>query len=86
MSPLGLENYMITDDQISASSFVGTGREPSKARLHNIEAWQSDSANIPGDWIQVDFKKVQYYLLLLLLSLLLSIIIIIIIIIIKNDS
>ena len=60
MSPLGLENYMISDDQISASSFT-TDKEHTWARLHYLSAWRSFNG-LENHWIQVDFEKVNIIL------------------------
>ncbi|XP_072369925.1 coagulation factor V [Scyliorhinus torazame] len=60
--PLGMENGTITDDQITASSFVSSwwgSWKPSLARLDRegrINAWKSKKQNT-DQWLQVNFLK-----------------------------
>ncbi|XP_067849012.1 coagulation factor V [Heptranchias perlo] len=60
--PLGMENGNITDDQITASSFLSSwwgSWQPSLARLDlegRYNAWQPNEQNI-DQWLQVNFLK-----------------------------
>uniref|UniRef100_UPI00398F6C85 coagulation factor V n=1 Tax=Pristiophorus japonicus TaxID=55135 RepID=UPI00398F6C85 len=60
--PLGMENRNITDDQITASSFLMSywwgSWQPSRARLdlRGNNAWQSNKQNL-NQWLQVNFLK-----------------------------
>nr|XP_004672704.2 coagulation factor VIII isoform X1 [Jaculus jaculus] len=60
--PLGMENKLISDAQITASSYLTNmfaTWSPSQARLHlqgRTNAWRPQTNN-PQEWLQVDFKK-----------------------------
>ena len=54
--PLGLENGMLTDGQISASSYLDDQHLPYFARLRNDSYWQPE-ANDTSPWIQVTFSS-----------------------------
>ncbi|XP_072042887.1 lactadherin-like [Amphiura filiformis] len=56
MRPLGMENYEIADNKISASSFDGDDRVPQYGRLNNELPWTSNS-NDNTPWIQVDLGQ-----------------------------
>ncbi|XP_037264217.1 coagulation factor VIII isoform X1 [Falco rusticolus] len=59
--PLGMENRMIPDQRISASSYstnIFSSWSPSQARLNlqgRTNAWRPKS-NRPNEWLQVDFE------------------------------
>ncbi|KAF7476319.1 Hypothetical predicted protein [Marmota monax] len=60
--PLGMENKLISDAQITASSYftnMFATWSPSQARLHlqgRTNAWRPQ-VNNPKEWLQVDFQK-----------------------------
>uniref|UniRef100_A0A8C9P5M9 F5/8 type C domain-containing protein n=1 Tax=Spermophilus dauricus TaxID=99837 RepID=A0A8C9P5M9_SPEDA len=60
--PLGMENKLISDAQITASSYFNNmfaTWSPSQARLHlqgRTNAWRPQ-VNNPKEWLQVDFQK-----------------------------
>ena len=59
---LGMQNGLISDSQISASSEFNSGYGPSNGRLfytpHNgrTGAWSSRTVDI-NQWLQIDFKR-----------------------------
>ncbi|XP_072043317.1 lactadherin-like [Amphiura filiformis] len=60
MNPLGMENYDIPDDKITASSYkvaVDGPRLPEYGRLRHASTWVSDQGDHPI-WIQVDLDAV----------------------------
>ncbi|KAJ8405238.1 hypothetical protein AAFF_G00322290 [Aldrovandia affinis] len=62
--PMGMEKTVITNDRISASSFLQTwflAWSPSLARLNldgSANAWRPKTNN-PHEWLQVDFREVK---------------------------
>ena len=54
--PLGFEHGIITDDLISASSYLSDSSRPHFARLRNASYW-SPSPNDTTPWIQVSFPR-----------------------------
>ena len=53
---LGMENEVIVNDQLTASSFY-PGKEAWKARLNNVEYWAPATAEPTDAWIQVDLLR-----------------------------
>ncbi len=59
---LGMESGLISDNQITASSYFSSSYRPEFARLDvmpegkKIHGWAPASADLYTSWLQVDFK------------------------------